>query len=865
MELRSLTIVLKPSAAQQADLEQLLGEQQDPSSSNYHRWLTPEEYADRFGASSDDIATLAAWLEQNQLHVSSIARSRNWISFSGTAGDVEQALGTRIHRYEVNGELHFANATEPAIPEALVVVVRSVRGLNDFRLKPKLVLRGNYTSGTGRHYLSPDDLATIYNIKPLYDAGIDGSGQSIVIAGQTQINLTDIQQFRSRFNLPASDPQVMLVPNRRDPGTRSGDLAEAHLDLEWSGAVAPNASLIYVYSDDVMDAVQYAIDQNLAPVLSLSYGLCETLTSSSDALTLQSWARQGNVQGMTWFTASGDSGGADCVSRTSTTGGGEAVDVPAAIPEVTAVGGTEFNEGDGQYWNATNNVNGGTALGYIPEMAWNDSSPGDPAAGGGGASVMFLKPAWQTGAGVPNNNARNVPDVSLSASASHDGFLVHTGGSLQVFGGTSVSAPAFTGIAALLNQYLVSKGVQSNPGLGNMNPKLYSLAQRTPSAFHDITEGNNIVSITCSALARNCTSGSYGFNAGPGYDQATGLGSVDAYSLVLAWNSPGSSIARRTPTMTLSASAQNIPSAGSATLTAVVSGGDGAAPLGTVTLYLGGATLGTATLAGTTATLTVNGGQLPVGANTITAQYSGDSSYTSATASVTINVLSSVAGPPTINAASNGASFRQGYTPGMLLSIFGSSLAPSTWSATTVPLPLQLAGVSATVNGLLAPLYYVSPTHLNIQIPYEAPVNSTATVVVNNNGQTTSRSLPIVSAAPGVFTDATGALVPASTGRRGQVLTMYITGQGAVSPTIATGSAPAAGTSISNLPAPLQAASVLIGDLPAAIQFIGIPPGLVGVTQINFQIPAETPLGAQPVSVVIGTVPSIPATLTVTP
>ena len=146
-----------------------------------------------------------------------------------------------------------------------------------------------------------------------------------------------------------------------------GDLGEADLDLEWAGAAAPQATLIYVYSRDVMDAVQYAIDQNLAPVISVSYGLCEPLTLRSDMLGMQSWARQANAQGITWVNASGDSGGADCLSGTSSNNAGLAVDSPANIPEVTGIGGTTFNEGSAQYWNATNNANGGSATSYIPE------------------------------------------------------------------------------------------------------------------------------------------------------------------------------------------------------------------------------------------------------------------------------------------------------------------------------------------------------------------------------------------------------------------------------------------------------------------------------------------------------------------
>ncbi len=877
LALPSMTLMLQPSTSQQADLSQLLAAQQDPSSPDYHHWLTPEEYADRFGASSADVGKITQWLGQQGFHVTGVARGRNWITFSGTAGRVASAFGTEIHRYDVNGETHIANATEPSVPLALGVMVQGIRGLNDFRMKPMLKPRGSvaaspeqpaFTSATsGNHYLSPDDFATIYNVKPLYNAGINGTGQKLVVAGQTQINLSDIEQFRSQFNLPANDPQVMLVPNTRDPGISKNDLPEADLDLELSGAVAPNASVLFVYSNDVMNAVQYAIDQNLAPVISISYGNCEPETSLSDALMFRSWAQQGNAQGITWVAASGDSGGADCVFQGSNTDGEAAVDVPAAIPEVTGLGGTEFNEGGGQYWSSTNNVNSGSVLSYIPEMAWNDSAPGNPGAGGGGVSTFFTKPSWQSGAGVPNDNARDVPDISLAASADHDGFMIYTSGQLQIYGGTSVAAPSFSGIVVLLNQYLVSNGVQSSPGVGNVNPKLYSLAQTAASVFHDTTAGNNIVTVTCGTRARNCTSGSYGFKAGPGYDLATGLGSMDVHALFGAWGGQSGSISKTTPSMKLTSGAGAILSSGSTALTATVTSSNGGTPTGTVSFSNGSVSLGSATLAGAggsaSASLTVSGAQLAVGADSITAQYSGDASYSAATASITVNVSASASGAPTITSLTNGASFRQGFAPGMVLTIFGSGLAPATYSATTLPLPAQLAGVSASINGVDAPLYYVSPSQLNLQIPFETPLNTPVSLQVTNNGQTTAQSLTVQAVAPGIFTDASGALVPVKSASAGQIISLYVTGLGAVTPSIATGAAPPLGTSVANLPAPVQSATVTVGRASAPIQFVGIPPELVGVVQINFAVPSGLASGAQTVVVSIGGVSSVPATLTI--
>lgn len=873
MPVSYVTIVLAQTGSQQADLDELLAGQQTPGSNNYHQWLTPDEYAQRFGVSEEDLNQIAAWARAQGLTVAAVARGRNWIAVSGAAAQMEQAFQTELHHYLVSGETHFANAAEPSVPAAMGGVVKAIRGLNDFRAKPaKRVPHGSVTpdfnSSRGAHYLAPNDVATIYNMTPLYAAGIDGSGQSLAIAGQTAINLSDIQQFRSHFSLPANDPQVMLVPGARDPGISTDDLSEADLDLEWSGAVARNASIVYVYSDDVMQAVQYAIDQNLAPVVSISYGLCELETSSSDALAFRSWARQANAQGITWFSASGDNGGADCNDSQNP---GLAVDLPASVPEVTGVGGTEFTEGGGQYWNTSNDATQASVLSYIPEMAWNDSTAdGSPAATGGGASVYFSKPAWQTGPGVPGDNSRHVPDISLSGSADHDGYMVYTGGSLQVFGGTSVPAPAFAGIAALLNQYLLSTHAQQSAGVGNMNPTLYALAQSVPGVFHDVTAGDNIVSVACPSRTRTCSTSPVGYTAGVGYDPTTGLGSVDAFNLVTKWNGAAAITVPASTSITLLTNLNRVAPTDVVFLMATVTGSNGLTPVGAVEFSAGGAALGSAQLVGSsgtaTATLAVKGGQLPLGSATVLAAYTAVPAA-AVSASVTMSVTSTGSasgGTPAIAGVSNGASFKGVFAAGMILSVFGSQLAPSTSSAASVPLPISMAGVAVTVNGQAAPLYYISPSQLNIQIPYETAAGSTATVTVNNNGQVTSQSFLMALTAPGIFTDANSAPVPSTSGSRGQIITLFITGTGAVTPSISTGAAPPAATPIPNLPVPAQTSNVTVGGVRAIIQFIGIPSGLVGVTQINYQVPSGIGLGPQPVVVTIGGVVSAPANLTVT-
>jgi len=532
-----MTMMFKPTDAQQAALNTLSQEQQDSASPNYHKWLTPEQFADRFGLSPNDVTQIVSWLQTQGFTVDEVARTRRWVSFTGVAHQVESAFQTTIHEYVVNGEAFYANTTDPLVPAALGGVVSGFRSLNNFRMKP----RPRFTSSvTGNHYVTPADFATIYNLGGVYADGLDGAGQKIAIMGQTQIQVSDIRAFRSAAGLPASDPEIVLVPGSTDPGIVNGDVQEASLDIEWSGAVARNAQIVFVTSKNgVFDALQYAVDRNVAPVVSISYGSCEKNFTSQDAALMAAIGQQANAQGITIIASSGDTGAADCDTATSKIAArGLSVDIPASLPSVTALGGSQFREADAS-WGATNDSRFGSALSYIPEVAWNDTAAtGVLTAGGGGRSIYFSKPGWQTGSGVPNDNARDIPDVSLNASGQHDGYLMcamgscvngfrASNGGLTVVGGTSVGAPAFAGVIAIINQI-------SNASQGNINPKLYALAASSPSAFHDITSGGN--QVPCRAGTPDCASGgSIGYGAAAGYDLATGLGSVDVSNLIAVW------------------------------------------------------------------------------------------------------------------------------------------------------------------------------------------------------------------------------------------------------------------------------------------------------------------------------------------
>jgi subtilase family serine protease len=567
MKLSHLSVFLKKSPAQQADLDRLLENVQDIASPLYHQWLTPKQYADRFGAPPDHIDRITRWLESNGFSIVQVARGRDFIVFSGTTSQLEAALQTPIHRYAVDGEQHYANAAAPSVPDDLYPLIAGFRGLHDFRAKPLRLrspfppvkvsatkLRSHFRTSDypGLNILAPDDIAAIYNINALYQAGVDGSGQTLAIVGTTDIDMSDIESFRDEFNLPFKNPRTILVPGSDYPGFDEGAMGEADLDLEWAGAVARNATIYYVYASDPFTSAFYVIDEALAPVLSFSFGICELHVSPDDMALLESEAQKAALEGITWLVSSGDSGASACEDQNG--GFTSAItrlnpSVPASLPHVTGVGGSELNEGSGRYWSNSPGRNGGSALGYIPEAAWNDedyiarNNASGFASSGGGASWFFSKPAWQTGPGVPNDGARDVPDVALTASGVHDPYALITAGSFVPTGGTSAAAPAFAGIVTLLNQYLTTTGAQRVPGLGDINPMLYGLAQNAPAAFHDITTGSNIVPCVIHST-QDCTTGSMGYRAGPGYDLVTGLGSVDAYNLALDWRGATSKSAR---------------------------------------------------------------------------------------------------------------------------------------------------------------------------------------------------------------------------------------------------------------------------------------------------------------------------------
>jgi len=628
VSLERMILVLGASPDQEYRARTFLDSQQTKGSPDYHHWITPEEFGQKFGPSEQDIQQVTAWLQQQGFTVTAVAKSGRWIEFSGRSSQVEAAFQTQMRHYRVDGELHTANATDISIPAALSPIVRGVVSLHDFYSKPTLRRSSQRAAarlvggtplidlGDGKYALTPGDIATIYNLNPLYNGvppspktvPLDGSGQTIAIVADSMINtiattgVDDVANFRQIFGLPSSSPTFIF--NGPAPTTHYGE-DEATLDAEWSGAVAPKATIELVMSagtltTDPVDLTSiFIVDNNLAPIMNLSFDACEqALGPAGNAFWNELW-EQAAAQGISVFVSSGDNGAADCEPQLDSSSA-LAVNGLSSTPFNTSAGGTEFDEtvngGTGTtFWSSGTSL--ATAIGYIPEMVWNDCVTTCDNAAGGGISSIYPVPSWQTlpilgltGAHFPN---RALPDVSLAAAEGHDPYVFcfssrpdlgqldcQVSGGVVSFnslaGGTSFSSPELAGVMALIDQ-----AAGGRQGLANF--EFYSLAasesanyptcnssnQTNPATrpgpqcvFNDVTIENNGVpgDDTLTFVPPGDTAGQLGYNAVPGYDPASGLGSINAATLVNAWTSAEAGFNGSSTTLSASFNGTPLPS-----------------------------------------------------------------------------------------------------------------------------------------------------------------------------------------------------------------------------------------------------------------------------------------------------------------
>jgi hypothetical protein len=668
-----MLLVLQRSPDQESALRTLIDGQHSKTSSNFHQWLTPEQFGQQFGVADSDIQTVTAWLQSHGFQVNRVATSKMFIEFSGSAGQIRNAFHTEIHKFVVKGEEHWANASDPSIPAALAPVVTGLNALNNFHKKPTVrpgrALPLPATSGKGTAQfavspcninssfsnpvfnntcfgLGPADFAKIYNIP----AGATGAGQTVAIIGDSDICTVggsqtvlpagcvadDVVAFRTMFGLGGNNTKVFV--DGADPGLNSDEL-EAALDVEWVGAVAPNATVLFVTAGNTevaagIDlAAMRVVDNNLAPVLDESFGDCEAdLGNGGNNFYFILW-EQAAAQGITVNISTGDNASAGCDDQNTESAAGLGVNVNglASTPFNVAVGGTDFDYTAAGYpstfWNTTP-TSGLSAKGYIPETPWNDSCgqnngqsslstvgncTGLPAnkdfllninGGSGGQSGCalinnlnqcfgYVTPPWQSGVGVPSTGFRFLPDVSLFAapgSVSNSFYVVcesdltspspscTTGGEFIPVGGTSASVQAFGGIMALVNQAMVTAG--KTPRQGVANYELYPLfatqtgaslscnSSASPAAgctFNDITKGTN--SVPCVSGTENCNSSTLtlttvnssnvptstpAYATTVGFDEATGIGSLNVANLLTNWVTEVGNFAPTTTTICMS-------------------------------------------------------------------------------------------------------------------------------------------------------------------------------------------------------------------------------------------------------------------------------------------------------------------------
>jgi len=663
--LHRVRMLLTSTPDEQAALTEFLEAQRTPTSGEYHRWLTPLQFAHRFGAAQVSIERVTAWLEAHGMTEIEVSSGHRSITFAGSVSNLSSAFQTEIHSYKVDGVLHFSNTIEATVPSELSDGVSGVVGLNDFQPRSQAVrVMPEYAQNGGENLMGPDDLATMYDLHQFYSQNIDGSGITIAIPGDAQVLLSDYQSYRSTFGLSPNDYQVVEVPNMQTNVAPAGSDAslEPTLDLEFAGALAHNATILYIQGSNVVEDTQYVIDNQLAQIISASFGECETATSY-DHIFYQQMAQQANAEGITWAAASGDLGPANCdwLPEPKATQG-LSVLLPASVPEVTAVGGTRVQYASGApYWSATNNADQGNVLEYIPEAVWNDTSNAEsggggwtdaPVAAGGGFSAYFPLPGYQAGfapAGIVN---RMTPDISLNASNGLAPDALVFNGNFTAVGGTSASTPTFAGLLAVVEQYLIANKQLSAPGLGNVNPTIYNMYQSVPTAFHDITAGDNYV--PCVVGTPDCATGTMGYPATVGYDMASGLGSLDAFFLASNWQDNEAS----SSTTTLSVNDTSQTAGQNVTFTTQTSASGGNPQNGVITLTYSNPTnqlyansMSQSNLPGpfpatgvvdSTGTATIATSLLPAGVNTVTANYGGSTTVNSSisnSVTVTINAL----------------------------------------------------------------------------------------------------------------------------------------------------------------------------------------------------------------------------------
>ncbi|MBK7860457.1 MAG: hypothetical protein IPJ65_17955 [Archangiaceae bacterium] len=489
--------------------------QLDPRSPDFRRWLTPREFGERFGQSAAFYAQATEWLRGAGFTVTPMP-SRAFAIATGTAEQTERLLGLQLLPVEGEAPAVHVPSGPLKLPTWLQGVVLHISGL-DTRVRYRHHLRTSANTIT----LGPQDLRRVYGLKPLLDQGWVGQGQTTVVLSTALPPTSDVDPANIEYFLRnVSDVRTPYVKNvlsnpQQDFDRQAGGSSEFELDVQMQSVgnvngsriileVAPASAVFAVGAADIANNIPYATS------VSISLGLCEANEQQNDRITgmdgigaMRNVVIQGTMEGQTWSAASGDTGADDCRNRS-----GPATDFPSTIPEMIATGGSMIAA---PQWNAN-----GAMLSYQQETTWNNGQFG--GAGGGGLSSLFMRPSYQLGLGLPGT-FRMSPDIALMSGPPAVANDSTVPGQLTPVQGTSVASPLSAGFFALIASRLGCR-------LGDVHQALYELGARQTdggtAVFHDITTGN---------LTSN---GVTGPSAGPGYDMATGWGSLDVAAIAAA-------------------------------------------------------------------------------------------------------------------------------------------------------------------------------------------------------------------------------------------------------------------------------------------------------------------------------------------
>jgi kumamolisin len=481
-----LAVILK--VPDRTALNERIEQLYDPASPSYHQFRTPAQFADEFGPSQGNYETVVNFLRDSGLQVTATYPNRLLIEVRGKVPQVEEIFGVKINNYTRDNQSFFANDRDPVLPASIASVVASVRGMENYlelrrhiRLHPSVKKLARIPLG-----YSPQQIAAAYNFNSAYGNGITGSGQTVAIATAYGFSSSDVSTFWSYYGIKAPKYSTVAVGG----STRHADI-ETTLDLERAGAMANGATfIVYEAATPLLSTFESVynriVSDNKASVVSTSWGLCEQEMPDAFLIADSNIFAEAAAQGQAWFAASGDDGSNDCGTATL------AADYPSSDPNVVAVGGTTLN------------LSGSGAT--LSETAWSGS--------GGGLSVVFDQPSYQTGFGVSNaysNGMRQTADVAFDADP-NTGYSVYFNRSWSEYGGTSFGAPQWAAIFALVNS---AHGARVGAG----GPTLYGLANNSPvqtyPALHDTSAGNN------------------GYYSSVSFwDYPTGWGSPDVWNLV---------------------------------------------------------------------------------------------------------------------------------------------------------------------------------------------------------------------------------------------------------------------------------------------------------------------------------------------